>query len=767
MVNKVSSEKKYQAGHVINYRNDKDNANAVKSTDGAGHKLNYKPSNKKDRDARRQIFTRFCEMRDDPLRKEAEREWDLGRKMYRMWAPEKANDDWGADVILPDGFAAIQTYMQETIDAQFRPSLEGVESSDEILANYNNLIFQHGMNVTEFDAETTKARRISAMCGTAFTREEYRYETREVEDPTSFKDGEIKYTKKEIVDWDDVYTRSIRNENVYIDPDADDIKYANDWIYRELLDYDVFKEMYEGQPGFKDIHMVQPCGVLSENLSFFQMAGDMGKHDVEILHYENKLTDSYDVLANNVLIRSGPLPSKHKQLSLDVWPFYPVDGQIYGMGIPKIIYTLVEERRTNRNQRIDRGTLQNHKMFLMNDLFDIDEDDLIPRPHGIIRVNTNGMPISNAVMPLEYGDVPVSSIRMDEELLSDERRAHGMGESQNLQPGATATQAAIFKEDMQRRISLINTMLLWNTLIPLGKKKWSNMLFFYPSARTERIYENNKWHEKKVYRSIKTPGYDFKVYGDPDKGQKVELKATEIQGQGRVKLDPTYARYMSNDMDVVMNASAVAAMSKAIKRQEINEMFDRIMNNPLVSRYADGQKAFKRMVTINAEDPKDWMLNEGMTEQDMRELAEQENMLFLDMERTGKLYMIPGTPGATESHTEVHLNFTRTAVYDALSDAIKQVLANHIMEENQNNPNAPKLPALAGEEALGADASGGMTMGADPTAAMMGAVGGGLGVPAGQPGGVSAGDGMGALPGAPIAGGDVTAGQGPAPVPIA
>lgn len=749
---KQGTDQKFQSGQVINYRGDKDNKNAVQSTKGDGHKFDYKPNNKKDRDARRRIFDRFLKMRDDPIRREAEREWELGRKMYRMWAPERPDDDWGADVILPDGFSAIQTHMQETIDARFRPMLEGVESSDEVLASYNDMIFQHGMDVTEFDAESTKARRISAMCGTAFTREEYRYETREVMDPVSFEAGEIKYKKKEIVDWDDVYTRSVRNENVYIDENAEDIKYAMDWIYREVLDFEVFQEMYSDFPGFKDVDKVVPAGSLSSNVGFFQMAGDMDKNDVEVLHYENKLTDSYDVLANNVLIHSGPLPSKHKELSVDVWAFYPVDGQIYGMGIPKIIYTLVEERRTNRNQRIDRGTLQNHKMFLLNDLFDIDEDDLTPRPHGLVKVNTNGLPINQAVMPLEYGDVPISSIRMDEELLSDERRAHGMGESNNIEAGATATQAAILKEDTQRRIGLINTMLAWNTLIRLGKKKWSNMCFFYPGGRMERIWEDNKWREKTVYRTVKTPGMEFKVYGNPEKGEKVELRAQEIPGKGRVKLDPTYARYMSNDMDVVMNAAAMAVISKAIKRQEVNEMFDRVMNNPLLSRYTDGQKAFKRMLSINDESPKDWMANDGMTDQDMRELAEKENMLFLDMVRTGKIFMLPGTPGATEAHTEIHLRFTREKVYDDLPDAVKQVVANHILQENENNPNAQNVADMLGG-AGGAGAPGGE--------------GGGAAVPPGLPGGPDAGAGLGPVPGAPVAGGDVTAGGGPAPVPVA
>ena len=738
-------------GQKINYRGDSDNKNAVKSTDGTGHEFDYQPSSKKDRSARRTVSERFREMRDDSIRKEAEEQWELGRKMYRMWSPERDADDWGADIVLPDGFSAIQTHMQETIDARFRPIIEGTESSDDVLANFNDAIFQHSMDVTEFDAETTKARRAAAMMGTAFTREEYRYETREIEDPTSFESGEIKYTKKEILDWDDVYTRYVRPENCFFDPGAEDQKYANDCIYREVMSFDEFKIVYDGKPGFKDIDKVVPAGSLSDDIQFFDMGDDMEDNDVELLHYENRLTDSYDVLANNVLVRSDPLPNKHKELSLDVWTFYPLEGQIYGMGIPKIINTLVQERQTNRNQRIDRGTLQNHKMFLVNDLFSIDEDDAAPRPHGMIEVNTNGLPLRDAIMPLEYGDIPISSIRMDSELLADERQAHGMQESSSLQPGTTATQAAIIKESTQRRINLINTLTMWNTLIRLGKKKWSNVQFFYPAEREERIMRDNKWEIKKEFRQIKTDGVKFSLYGSGEEDDPVDIQMEEVPGRHKLRLDPTYARYMGNDLDVTVDAAAMAIVSQAIKRQETNELFDRVMNNPMTARFTDGQKAFKRMLIVNNEDPSDWMPGAGETDEEMKMLAENENELFIDMEASGKIFQLPGTPKATEAHTQVHLQFTQTQSFRDLSEPVQRALSNHILEENENNPNVPNL----GEEGPGLEG--------DP--AVAGATGGDV-IPPGLPGGPLPGDGLGALAGAPIAGGDVTNGQGPAP-PVA
>lgn len=738
-----------QAGSITNYRNDAKNKNAVLSTQGTGHVYNYKPSGKTERDARKRVWDRYVLMRDDPIRKDAEKEWELGRKMHRMWAPEKAADDWGADVVLPDGFSAMQTYLQETIDARFRPVLEGVESSDEVLAWYNNNIFQHAMDTTEFDQETTKARSAASMMGTAWTREEYRYETREVMDPVSFEAGEIKYKKKEIIDYDDVYTRYVRPENCYFDPSAEDVKYGMDCVYREVIDFDTFQELYVGKPGFKNTDKVVPAGSIDKQAGFFKMASDMETNDVEILHYENRLTDSYDVLCNNVMIRVSPMPNKHKELTLDCWTFYPIEGQIYGMGIPRLIYTLVEERRTNRNQQLDRNTLQNSKMFLANDLFDLDEDDLTPRPHGLVKVNTNGLPISQAIIPLEYGDTPISSIRMDDTLLADERRAHGMQESTELAPGTTATQAAIIKESTQRRIGLINTLMVWNTLIRIGKKKWSNVQFFYPAARIERVLEKNKWHEIKKYRTIKTPGRQFSVFGDPDKGEPLQLQAHIIPGKGRTTLDPTYARFMLDDYDIVMDGAAMAIISKPIKQQQMNDLFDRVMGNPIVSRYADGMKAFKRMLRVNDEDPSDWTGDDGMTDEDQQQLAENENLLFIDMVRTGKLFMLPGTPNANAAHTMIHMQFTKSALYKDLPDAIKSIVANHIMEENEANPQTKNLAELMG----GGGAGGAPAPGGGPDQG-----GGGNAVLPGQPGGIPAGEGTAPVPGAPIVGGDVTQG---------
>lgn len=742
------------------YRGSKENANAVESTRGESHIITYKPAGKEDREARRRIWDRYKAMKESPLRLEAEKRWDLGDKLYRMWAPERDADDWQADIVLPDAFAAVQTHMQDTVNLRPRPSLEGVESSDESQEHYVNTVYQFAMDKTDFDIETYKARNCSAIRGDAFTIEEYRYEKRTIQDPVSVEDGEIKYKKREIVDYDDVYTRWVDNWAVFFDDTVDDPKYGQDQVYREVLDYDVFKAMYSDKAGFKDVDKVVKASSVGAKAGFFKLAGDMEGNDVEVLHYWNRLTDSYDVLANNVLIRRGPMPNRHKELPIDKWTFYPIPGQIWGLGIPQIIYTLVEERRSGRNMAADRNKMGISKMFLANDLFDLDEDDLTPRPHGLIKVNTNGLPIQQAIVPLEYGDVPASSLRFDEALLIEERRAHGLDDRPAQTQGGTATENAIISEAAQKRINLINTLQNWTTLTSIGRKKWSNIQLFYPGGRMEEIMQDNKWKKKMVYKTIKVEGREFRIKGDTEKGEQSALIHAPFEGSTRIKLDPTYARFLEGNFDIVVHASNNVVESQATKFARNTETAMGLMSNPMTARYMSGEKTVRRLWELSNELPKDWMVGEGMSEGEMVALAELENGLIMRMVETGNLYQLPATPGATEAHTLVHLQLTETKAYEELPQEVKDVLTNHIMEEHNNNPNtgniADKIAQIEGKGGVDPnDPTNPLPPEGDPNAP---APSGGDVLPPGAPGGPAIPNMM-VDPNMMANGGDVTAGN--------
>lgn len=637
--------------------------------------MEYKPKNKAEREARRRIFERYNTMKDDPIRKEEEGFWDQADKDYMQWMPEREEGDWRSHLVLPDAFSAIQSQAQETIERRSRPGLESVEASDLSVENFCNDIMKHSMDRTGFDFENYQAKTCASIRGTAFVRERYRFEKREVQDPDSIdKDGAIVYKKREIIDYDDTFTEFVENEFNFIDPSAKKIEQATDDIEREILDIKEFQRLYKNKPGFMNVMLVKAAGSVDRAAKFFRQAQDVTDDEVELLHYTNRATDSYDVLANGVLIRKGPIPFKHKELNISVYRHYIIPGRIYGMGIPRVIYSLTEERTSIRRLRLDDKNLNSNKVFLTNDLIDIDEEDLRSRPNGMIQVNTNGMAISQAIQELDFSATDPSAYKEEDMLLEDIRRAHGIYDNnQNVPTGSTATEAAIMKEVAQKRMNLISIQSEMSTIVRIGRLKWSNIQFFYPAPRVMRITADNEEREKKVYRRIKVQG---KAYSLKTEQGGVSLDASEIDGNSGFVLDPTMAKFMEGDYDVTMGANPAPVLSKPLQQAKITEMMGTLLLNPLTASTIDPDKAAQRYIKIHDEDPKMWMRGKGRTADQWQRLAIQENNVMA----TG--IPLVATDGASEAHTMEHIHFTATQAFATLPLPVQQNIGQHIMGED-------------------------------------------------------------------------------------
>lgn len=644
---------------------------------------NYQP-NKTERDVRRKVWQRYNDMKDDPIRKDAEAEWDMADIMYRQWVPVPDDDDWRTNLILPDAFAGIQAQMQETIDRKSRPIARPVEDSDETLAAFYNALLNHNMDRTDFDLQYYYAKNSAAIRGTAFLFEYYRLDKRKVKDPDSVdEDGNIVYKDKEIIDFDDTYTEHIDQYSIFVDNRVSHVDKAMDMVRREIMDVDEFKRVYGMKADFisKNVSKVSAGGDLGQK-AFFQMPDDMDKNEVEILHYYNRATDEYNVLANNVIIRMGPLPYKHKELPLGVIYQYNIPGRFYGMGIPKIVYSLTEERRSLRMLNLDRQKLQINQMVFIADNVDLDDDELYSRPGGIVKINTGGNSVQQSVVPMQTGDVPASYFRTEEILLEDIRRAHGIDDRiQGNSAGGTATEAAILKESSQKRINLIAQLSEMDGLRRIGKLKWSNIQFFYPAPRVEDITEDNEKKQRKTYRKISAQGKQFTVVKDEEGNQVLQMN--DIAGTSSFQLNKSMARFLEGDDDITIDVEAHVVLSKPIQQAKITEMFNTLLANPNIIPILDLDKASRRYIEVNDEDPKNWLRGGDIDPAQQRLQAQFENSIML----AG--YPLPGTPGATEEHTEVHIDETNSAAYAeaiAANPQIAEIFRMHILTEHENNP---------------------------------------------------------------------------------
>lgn len=672
----------------------------------------YKPG-KEERKARRLVYERYYgSFRADQNRMDAETDWNDGDEMFGQTPSQVADtDDWRAHLILPDGFAGIQAQMQETIERNSRPYLRRIEDSDKGIETFQNAVLTYNLNRIDFDYQYFLAKYSAAIRGTSYLKEYYRVDKRKVQDPTGVnKDGTLQYSEKELVDFDDAYTEWVPNEMVFIDPDATHISNARDWIFREVIDVDEFKRAYMFRKDCMNINLVRRGGETTVQ-SFFKYPHDLLENQVEVLHYENRARDCYYIVANNVVVRLGPLPSKHKELSITPIYHYMIPGRMFGMGIPKVIKFLSEERASIRNLNLDRQKMQINKMYLVNDQADFDEDELITRPHGFAEISTNGLSIRDTILPLEYGDVPASYFKTEEILLEDIRRSTGIDDRiQGVNSAGTATAASILRESSQKRINMIAKIAEMDPIKRIGRLKWSNIQFFYPAPRVERITEDNDEREKKIYKKLSVEGQKFTVQKDPETG-KTSLKVNELEGSTTFKLDPTMARYLEGDYDVTIDSESVTVNSKAIQQAKITEMFTAIVAIPTLLAELDPRKSLTRYLEVNDESPKAWMKGSGKSDETLMEQAEWENTVM------AKGIPLSGTEGANDMHTLVHLQFANenNLEYAGLAPEIKALFARHIMEEHDANPATGSIADMLGSGGAGGPApTGGMPPGQQP-----------------------------------------------------
>ena len=101
-------------------------------------------------------------------------------------------------------------------------------------------------------------------------------------------------------------------------------------------------------------------------------------------------------------------------------------------------------------------------------MYDIDEEDLVTRPGGLISIDTNGLPLNQAIQPLVIPDVGPSYFKTDQIMIQDISRAIGIDLEKEEEPSATATAAALKQENYLKRIVMLATLDEMETVIRVG-----------------------------------------------------------------------------------------------------------------------------------------------------------------------------------------------------------------------------------------------------------------------------------------------------------
>ena len=623
----------------------------------------YDPKGKEG-DVLEHVYDRYYQMEDNRNDKGLPTQWDKWEKQWECYRPPKNADDWTSDIYIPITTSVIEAMMSEIVNQDLMPYAIERGAEDTAKAKVINAILQYTWDVSKSNVVTYDIIHDALVKGTGIGQEYYWKQEREIWTPSG--------KRKTVVDYDNTYLEQIPLDMFYIDEKAQGFfgpKAAEDCIRREVMDYDAFRTFFKGDiwDHLNNAQLVKPGGDV-DYYSFYKPPSRMDhSREVEVLWYWNVPDDLLTVVANDVVVRFGPNPYMHKHLPFARATDVKRTNQFYGKGEAELMESLQEETNTLRRMIIDRNHLDIDKPILTDENFQIDDDDAIARPHGIL-------PVGKDAKVLEYSDIASSVFKSLEMMTDDKIRVTGMDErQQSVSAAGTATEAAILKEATLKRLNMKIWQIKNDFLVDVGKLRVSNIMQFYSQPRLEEIIgeKHTSEYKQKVQEAmakgelVKKDGkaYRAKYRNVRMKDTKLIINGAQIDQQPAkgftfFEARPEYFIPSAGEYDIRFKASSTLPISKPLKQQKDMEMYDRLIQNPTVDQWKLAELLLNSG-EYNADEYK--MQQPGQQEktgtQDLQTLVELAGIENSEM-MNGK--EIASTPYSSPVHTEIHINYMKS-----------------------------------------------------------------------------------------------------------
>lgn len=650
-------------------------------------RTDYKPKGK-ELDVLKYTYKRFYDIRNDPKRGEIMGNIERWRRNWEALRTARDPDDWQSNYFIPMTTSIVEQLLAEMVDQKPQPIILPFSREDKPKAMVMRHIFDRSWEIADGDIELFDVIKDALIEGTGMAQEYYFKDRRIIKRPAGFetkgKEKMVKYEDMEEVDYDDVYMESVRNDDIFVDPDSRDINRgpykAKDIFRRYILDIDDYRTFFVGsswdqlgnaklvEPGKGDVNYYEnyqpPQGI------------DKGRQVEVLWHWMRKPEDGLIIAANDIVIRMGPNPYNHKQLPFARAVDIRRTHQFYGKGESELLDSIQEELNTYRRQLMDRAHLDIDKMAFVSRNETLDERDLIARPHGLVPVED-----PQSIKFAEYGDVPRSVEMIQNSLQSDAVKVTGVeNRDQGLPTPSTATEAAILTEKTTKRIKMKLRLLEKGFLVDIGRLRVANIIQFYNQPKMERIVgpENSEKYRQQIEKLsmenklVVDQGQFYKKSYRDLRLQDKELFLDEsgnpqerpIKGISFFEATPdTFIPMSRGGFDIRFEAGSTMPVSKPLMQAKIVEMFDRLAPIAANGTGYDIVKLGDAILEANDLDPVDFHMEDEQAQDPMQgrnqklvQLATQENELLSRGEAIPPL----GTPGSSPIHTQIHIAYLKS-----------------------------------------------------------------------------------------------------------
>ena len=395
---------------------------------------------------------------------------------------------WQSNVFVPYVQAVVETLMPRVLDARPDFTVQGRTEEDQMKSEKQQQLGDYIWEISKMDETMETLVRSSLIYGTGFLQVSWKKDVRKLKflKTKNLLDKKFKYEEREKIFYDAPFCEWVDNYSLWYDWHNTDRASKQYWFKRLVLTEPEIRRRYPAADKARlELALKSAGGDLTDYASIrasvkttqdlitksagnlygplrnqggdkYNMFGDPALKMYEVFEWTRPFEDAYSVhvggsyvpiLKNAVM----PIPYDYKESPFVEFPYLKLPYEFEGVGLPMILENPQIMLNMIKNQRLDAATLSIHKMWIVNPLANINKDELVTRPFGII-YSTD----PNGVREVQFSDIKASAYKEEDLLKGDMRYSSGVDDFSMGSGGSagSATEVRHLRESTLERVRL-------------------------------------------------------------------------------------------------------------------------------------------------------------------------------------------------------------------------------------------------------------------------------------------------------------------------
>jgi len=412
---------------------------------------------------------------------------DRSYKLYIAYNGDRQKQikSWQSNIFIPYIQAVVETLMPRVLDARPDFTALGRTQEDQAKTEKQQQLQDYLWELAKMDKVTEDLVRSSLIYGIGYIQAFWKKDVRKQKFLKTQDLNKKKYVWKEEerTFYDAPCAEWVDNYSLMYDWHNTDRKSKQYWFKRLILTAPEIRRKYPNADSNRlEVALSSPGGDLQDYAAVrnqvkqnhdlisrgsglssgsgddkYNTSGDPDLQMYEVFEWTQPFADSYSVHVggSSVPILKGafmPIPYDFKEAAFIDFPYMKIPGEFEGYSLPMILENPQIMMNMIKNQRLDSATLSIHKMWIVNPLANINKEELVTRPFGIIySVDPNG------VREVQFSDIKASAYKEEDLLKADMRYASGVDDfSMGAGAGSagSATEVRHLRESTLERVRL-------------------------------------------------------------------------------------------------------------------------------------------------------------------------------------------------------------------------------------------------------------------------------------------------------------------------